>query len=73
MAVQIAEQVIDALRNKDFRNSVNMPFIPGTDFEKTMPYMNLAEKIGQLQFHMAAAPIRGVEIELQGETEPALS
>ena len=68
VAVQIAEQVIDALRNKDFRNSVNMPFIPGMDFEKTMPYMNLAEKIGQLQFHMAAAPIRGVEIELQGET-----
>jgi len=68
VAIQIVEQVVDALRNKDFRNSINMPFIPGTDFEKTMPYLNLAEKIGQLQFHMAPAPIRGVEIELQGET-----
>jgi D-3-phosphoglycerate dehydrogenase len=72
VAVQIVEQVIDALRNKDFRNSVNMPFIPGADFEKTMPYMNLAEKIGQLHFRMAAAPIRSVEIELQGDSIKAL-
>ena len=67
VAVQIVEQVIDALHDKDFRNSVNMPFIPGLDFRKTMPYLNLAEKIGQLQFHMAGSPIRRVEIELQGE------
>lgn len=67
VAVQIVEQVLDALHDKDFRNSVNMPFIPGVDFRKTMPYLNLAEKIGQLHFHMAASPIRRVEIELQGE------
>ena len=67
VAVQIVEQVVDVLRNKDFRNSVNMPFIPGADFQKTMPYMNLAEKIGQLHFCMSSAPIRSVEIELQGD------
>lgn len=67
VAVQIVEQVLDALYDKDFRNSVNMPFIPGADFGKTMPYMNLAEKIGQLHFHMATGPIRSVEIELQGD------
>ena len=67
VALQIAEQVIDALHNRDFRNSVNMPFLPDFDFEKTMPYLNLAEKIGHLHFHMASGPIRSVEIELQGE------
>lgn len=67
VAVQIVEQVLDALHNKDFRNSVNMPFIPGADFQRTMPYMNLAEKIGRLHFHMATGPIRSVEIELQGD------
>lgn len=67
VAVQIVEQVLDALHDKDFRNSVNMPFIPGADFQKTMPYMKLAEKIGRLHFHMATGPIRSVEIELQGE------
>lgn len=67
VAVQIVEQVLDALRNRDFRNSVNMPFAAGPEFLSVLPYMALAEKIGALQFHMAPGPVRRFEIELKGD------
>lgn len=67
VAVQIVDQVLDALAGKDFRNSVNMPFSVGPNFGEVEPYMNLAGKIGALQFHMADGPIRKVELELKGE------
>lgn len=67
VALQIVDQVLDALKGKDFRNSVNMPFSVGPNFAEIEPYMNLAGKIGALQFHMADGPIRKVELELVGE------
>ena len=67
VAIQIVNQVLDALRDNDFRNSINMPFVTGPDFRQTLPYMQLAEKMGVLQFHMAPAPIRHVEIAVRAE------
>ena len=68
VSIQIVEQVVDALRNDDFRNSVNMPFPVGPEYASVLPYLQLGEKIGALQFHMADAPIRTVELELLGDT-----
>ncbi|MGH2537748.1 MAG: phosphoglycerate dehydrogenase [Candidatus Promineifilaceae bacterium] len=68
VATQIVDQVLDALRGSDFRNTVNMPFAAGPDFAATQPYMSLAEKIGLLQAALAPAPIRRVELEARGET-----
>lgn len=67
VALQIVEQVLDALHGRDFRNSVNMPFSAGPNFNEIEPYMSLASKIGALQFHMADSPIRKVELSLEGE------
>lgn len=67
VATQIVEQVIDALRGNDFRNTVNMPFHAGPDFATLAPHMLLAEKLGILQRAMAPAPIRRVEVEVRGE------
>ncbi len=67
VALQIVEQVLDALKGLDFRNSVNMPFSVGPNFHEVEPYMDLACKIGALQFHMADGPIRKIELELKGE------
>ena len=67
VALQIVDQVIGALNNKDFRNAVNMPFEVGPDFKKMEPYMVLAAKIGMLQFHMAEGPVQSINIELKGE------
>jgi D-3-phosphoglycerate dehydrogenase len=68
VSIQIVEQVMDALRNEDFRNSVNMPFPAGPEYASVLPYLQLGEKIGVLQFHMADAPIRAIELELSGDT-----
>jgi D-3-phosphoglycerate dehydrogenase len=67
VALQIVEQVLDTLHGRDFRNSINMPFNAGPNFKAIEPYMILAAKIGALQFHMADAPIRKIELELKGE------
>jgi len=67
VSAQIAEQVVGALRGTDIRNAVNLPFEAGPGFATAMPYMALAEKLGTLQFHMAPAPIRRVEIEVEGD------
>lgn len=68
VATQIVDQVLDALREVDFRNTINMPFHAGPDFTTIWPYMELAERMGTLQAAMAMAPIRRVEIEVRGET-----
>ena len=73
VSAQISEQVLDALRGKNIRNAVNLPFDAGPDFAAAMPYMALAEKLGILQFHMAPAPIRKVELEVEGEVVEALT
>ncbi len=67
VATQISDQVIDALRGVDFKNTINMPFQVGPDFATLGPHMELAEKIGVLQAAMAPSPIRRVEIEVRGD------
>jgi D-3-phosphoglycerate dehydrogenase len=67
VSVQIVQQVLDALHGKDYRNVVNMPFIPGVDFESTRPYMRLAECIGAMLHALARYPVRRVAVEYRGE------
>jgi len=67
VARQIVEQVVSALRGTDFKNSINMPFSPGADFEQLQPFILLAEKIGALHYHMADDTIEKVEIQFNGE------
>lgn len=64
VAIQVAEQVISALRGKQIQNSVNLAFAGDVDFDHVMPYIQLGEKLGKLQFAMAPSGIRSVEIEV---------
>lgn len=67
VAVQIVDQVLSALRGTDFANSVNMPFQLSADFATVRPYLDLAQKIGQLHVGLADSPIRRIEIEVKGD------
>ena len=67
VAVQVVQQVIEALRGENFRNVVNLPFPEGVDYRSLAPYMNLAEKIGSLQMQMIRGRIHRVEVEFRGE------
>lgn len=64
---QIVEQVLDALHGEDYRNVVNMPFMPGMDYETVRPYLRLAECIGTLTHSLARVPVRRVAIEYRGD------
>jgi D-3-phosphoglycerate dehydrogenase len=68
VATQIVSQVLNALRGTSFENAINLPFPAGLDFNEVRPYMRLAEKIGELQAHMATDAITRIEVEVRGET-----
>jgi len=67
LSLQIARQVIDALKGDDYRNVVNLPFLPGVDFEKARPYMMLTERMAAILHTLARAPIERIAIEARGE------
>lgn len=67
VAVQIAEQVLDALRGHNYHNVVNLPFVAGPNFALARPYMALAEKMGRLQSALAGGRIIEVALEVKGE------
>jgi D-3-phosphoglycerate dehydrogenase len=67
LSLQIVRQVIDALSGSDYRNVVNLPFMPGLDFETTRPAMQLAERMGVMFQALARHPIRRVAVEYRGE------
>ncbi|MBO9360960.1 MAG: phosphoglycerate dehydrogenase [Thermoflexus sp.] len=64
---QIAQQVLDALRGRDFRNVVNLPFPEGADYRALAPYMRLAEVLGSLHMQIVQGRIYQVEIDVRGE------
>lgn len=70
VSLLIVRQVLDALRGADYRNVVNLPFVAGLDYESTLPYMALAERIGMLLHTLARSPIRRIAVEYRG-TETA--
>ncbi len=67
LSIQIVRQALDALRGTDYRNVVNMPFVPGIDYEELRPYMVLAERIGMVVHALARHPIRRIAVEYRGE------
>jgi D-3-phosphoglycerate dehydrogenase len=67
LSSQIVHQVLDALRGVDYRNAINLPFMPGADFEAARPYMRLAECIGSVLHTLARSPIRRIGVEYRGE------
>jgi D-3-phosphoglycerate dehydrogenase / 2-oxoglutarate reductase len=67
LSLQIVDQVLSALRGKDYRNIVNMPFIPGVDFETIRPYLILAERMGTMTHVLARTPVRRVAVEYRGD------
>lgn len=67
LSIKIAQQVLDALHEVDYRNVVNMPFMPGVDYETIRPYLTLAECIGALMHVLSRYPVRRVAVEYRGE------
>ncbi len=64
----LAPQLLDALRGQDYRNTLNLPFMPGQEYERIAPQMRLGTHLGTLIHHLGRrAPLAKVEISLSGE------
>ena len=73
LSLQIVEQVLDALHGVDYRNVVNMPFMPGLDFYSIHPYLTLAERIGTMLHVLSRHPVQRVAVEFRGEEVAGLT
>jgi D-3-phosphoglycerate dehydrogenase len=67
VALAIAEQIIDYLKNGTIVNAVNVPSITGELLTKLGPYLSLGEKIGTLQAQLSKGPVKKVEILFEGD------
>ncbi len=67
LSIKIIEQVLDALHDKDYRNVVNLPLMPGMPYETVRPYLHLAECMGSVLTILARNPVRRVAVEVRGE------
>ncbi len=66
VSIQMAEQIIDTLHDRDVRNAVNFPPIDPAAMPVLRPYLNLAEKLGALQAGLVNAPVSRIEVEYRG-------
>ena len=67
VAIEIADQVLAALRGEHIRNGVNLAFAPGLDYARVNHFISVASKIGRLQAAMAEETIEQVELELYAD------
>ena len=67
VAMAIAEQIIDYLKNGTIINAVNVPSVTGELLTKLGPYLSLADRIGSLQTQLSRGPVKRVDIEYEGD------
>ncbi|MFH1005933.1 MAG: phosphoglycerate dehydrogenase [Candidatus Latescibacterota bacterium] len=67
VAIQIAEQIADFLKTGAVRNSINLPPMERSVYQKIRYYIELGEKIGRLQGQLSKGKLTGVSIEYRGD------
>ncbi|MBX7213269.1 MAG: phosphoglycerate dehydrogenase [Thermoflexales bacterium] len=66
VSVQMAEQILDCLHERDVRNAVNFPPIDPAALPVVRPYLRLAEKLGGLQAGLLEGRLARIEVEYRG-------
>lgn len=67
VAVDVAEEIVAALRGELVKNAVNIPSISPKLLAKLRPFLDLAEKLGKFQAQMLNGRIEKVEVIYSGE------
>ena len=73
VSIQMAEQVLDALHDREVRNAVNFPPIDPAALPVVRPYLVLAERLGALQANLTEGRLARVEVEYRGSDVAAHS
>lgn len=66
VAVAVAKQIIEYLKNNTIINAVNVPSVTGELLEKLSPFLFVADKMGTMQAQLITGPIKEVTIEYTG-------
>lgn len=66
-AIDIANQVLAALRGQPVKYAVNVPAMPPEALAVVGPYIGLAEKLGQLFNQLGSAQLGAIEVVYNGE------
>ncbi len=67
VAVAVAEQIINYLKNGTIINAVNAPSVTGELLKKLGPFLSIAEKLGSLQAQLINGPVKEVVIDYTGD------
>ncbi|SFS91753.1 phosphoglycerate dehydrogenase [Marininema halotolerans] len=67
VAIDVAAEVLNILRDKPFKNAVNLPSIPPELVEKLRPYQILAEKLGHFASQTTHGALNEITITYSGE------
>lgn len=66
VGVNIAEQVINALKGEIVPNMVNLPTMLSEELDYLRPYITLAERMGEMYYQLEKAPVSQVELTYSG-------
>jgi len=67
VAIAVANQIIDYLKNGTIVNAVNVPSVTGEILKRLGPFLSLADQMGCLQAQLIKGPIKEVIIEYRGD------
>jgi D-3-phosphoglycerate dehydrogenase len=67
VAIMIAEQIIDALLDREVRNAINMPRLDPESRRVIGPFIRLADELGQFAGQIVNGSLEKIEIHCQGE------
>lgn len=67
VAIDVSEQVLNILRNKPFKNAVNMPPIPAELLNKLQPYFRLCDKLGHALAQMTDGAVQQITVNYSGD------
>lgn len=67
VAVAVAQQIVDYLKNGTIVNAVNVPSVTGELLKKIKPYLTLSDRLGCLQAQLVKGPVKEVIIQYAGD------
>ena len=67
VAIDVAKQIVDMLKNGDIKNAVNFPSISPEELSRIKPYLGLSEKLGALLANLEKGRYTEINIEYFGE------
>jgi D-3-phosphoglycerate dehydrogenase len=67
VAIDVAEEVVNVLTGKTFKNAVNLPSIPQEVLQSVKPYLDLVEKLGLLLAQRIRGRVKSLKCSYEGE------